>query len=226
MKNTTVLRAAKRGRYATKKKTTRRSSQPLVTVTRGLPVPQRMNNTMVYHEIVQLTIPAAQYVDYAFRANGLYDPNYSGTGHQPRYYDYLTSIYDQWYVTKATCRLDLMDSVTASQSGVMLVLRTDDDVSFASTTKYDAVEQPGAVYECIVPSMNQGKSLWKTWNVKTEFGSNISNNPDFKGTAAADPQEQQFFVVTAVGAPLDEVYVSVTITYEVEWTEMKTMGPS
>jgi len=38
--------------------------------------------------------------DYAFRLNSMYDPNFSGTGHQPQGYDQMASVYGRYTVYK------------------------------------------------------------------------------------------------------------------------------
>ncbi len=38
---------------------------------------------------------------YSFRLNSLYDPNYTGTGHQPYQFDQLTTIYNNYRVERA-----------------------------------------------------------------------------------------------------------------------------
>lgn len=49
------------------------------------------------------SIPTAY--GYRFRLNSLYDPDFTGTGQQPYYYDTFTTIYKQYIVTG--CYLDL-----------------------------------------------------------------------------------------------------------------------
>ena len=41
---------------------------------------------------------------YQFSCNGLYDPNITGTGHQPMYFDQVTPIYNQYRVIGAKAR--------------------------------------------------------------------------------------------------------------------------
>jgi hypothetical protein len=44
---------------------------------------------------------------YQFNLNGLFDPNRTGTGHQPRYFDQYTAIYSTYVVTKCKWRVVL-----------------------------------------------------------------------------------------------------------------------
>jgi len=50
--------------------------------------------------------PAAQ----VFRGNSLFDPDLTGTGHQPRYYDQLTAIYGQYCVTGVKARFEVINT--------------------------------------------------------------------------------------------------------------------
>lgn len=52
------------------------------------PFPYKLYTVLSYSEDFSLTNATAQIpVNYAFRGNGMYDPNYSGVGIQPRYFD-------------------------------------------------------------------------------------------------------------------------------------------
>lgn len=86
--------------------------------------PRRLFTKFNYAEDFQLTNTLAQTpVHYVFRANSLYDPNLTGVGGQPRYYDTLlgnTSTYgpyQRWVVLGAKITLTIFsraNSVTSS----------------------------------------------------------------------------------------------------------------
>ena len=53
------------------------------------PFPENLWTEVVYSDQFQLTCTAGALQQYTFAMNGLYDPNLTGTGSQPRYFDTL-----------------------------------------------------------------------------------------------------------------------------------------
>lgn len=70
---------------------------------------------------------------YQFRLNSMYDPNYTGTGNQPRYYDQLVSnsLYSRYRVYKA----DVMVSIrNRSANDIQAICTVRDDPTRTPTT--------------------------------------------------------------------------------------------
>lgn len=65
----------------------RRNALPLKVP--SVPFPRTKIVKLPYSELISLSEDAAGYGSYTWLANSLYDPNFTGTGHQPRYYDEL-----------------------------------------------------------------------------------------------------------------------------------------
>lgn len=53
--------------------------------------PDKLRTTLKYGESVQQLLVAGTITNYVFRMNSLNDPNFSGVGHQPKYYDQFCS---------------------------------------------------------------------------------------------------------------------------------------
>lgn len=49
-----------------------------------------------------LDLPTGDYLMYKFRGNSVYDPYYTGAGHQPRYYDQYDGLYGDYYVKSSS----------------------------------------------------------------------------------------------------------------------------
>lgn len=75
--------------------------------TAAMPFPMRWDGQLTYGVNVTLTTAGSTSLGtyYRFRLNSLYDPDVTGTGHQPYQYDQLTAIY-QSYIVKS-CYVDL-----------------------------------------------------------------------------------------------------------------------
>ena len=88
-----------------------RSPPAAVLLTRGpSPFPPKLWTTLTYSDALTLTVAVGQPAKHTFCANGLYDPNITGTGHQPRYFDTLCGAgssaapYYKYVVRAARCR--------------------------------------------------------------------------------------------------------------------------
>ncbi len=58
---------------------------------------------------------------YSFRLNSLFDPNYTGTGHQPYQYDQLTGIYNNYIVERTHFKITFRNSDAAgSYNGIFV----------------------------------------------------------------------------------------------------------
>lgn len=163
---------------------------------------------------------------YQFSCNGMFDPNITGSGHQPLYFDQLTAIYDHYTVLRSFIRI----RITAGTNAVPYIigLYVDDDTSTALSPD-EAFEQNTASF---VP-VNGGDTtpnitLVKAWDASKYFGPNPLANDNLQGTSAANPTEQSYFTVKFKGQGVGTISatMSAEIWYEAVWDELKTVGSS
>lgn len=67
-----------------------------------------------------------------WRMNSLFDPDLTGTGHQPQQFDQLSAVYSQYCVIASQVKMQIMD--TSTNAGAMVGLYSDKDNS-ANTTE-------------------------------------------------------------------------------------------
>lgn len=102
--------------------------------------PDSMYVKLPYNE--SFNVSASTNLDQIFRGNSLYDPNFSGAGHQPLGYDQLTSLYNQYTVMGCKVTLSLMStSAAVTQSDVQMTLIASND-SGAFVSSELIAEQP------------------------------------------------------------------------------------
>lgn len=80
------------------------------------PVAPRLRTWLRYSEIVTVTTAASGYGLYVFNLNGLFDPNQTGTGHQPRGYDQLSALYQRYRVLFTKWQVILQSNLSTSQA--------------------------------------------------------------------------------------------------------------
>lgn len=134
---------------------------------------------------------------YMFRANDLFDPDFTGTGHQPMGFDQLMQWYNHFCVVwaKITC---VFKNTTASPPTVCLRIDADNT---ALTVIDRIVEVGGCVTENleIKGSYGANKSLTMVADISKLQGqprNSITTNPNLQGSALASPLECTYFHIT------------------------------
>lgn len=192
--------------------------------------PKQLQLTHRYVEPYYVACTAGGMSQYKFRTNGLFDPNFTGTGHQPLYFDQVAAIYNHYTVirSKITARISNLDG---SAQALLACIYIEDDTSSTPSTFAECAEQSSAVSSMSGPSYAGGVlTLSKTWNAVTAFGPSPTANSTLHGTSGSDPTEQQIFQLNVqpnqVGTSTVNVAVLVTIEYTAIWDELKNLGGS
>jgi hypothetical protein len=88
-------RYKKRGR---KRRSSARNYNTLVSVNKNNPLPNNFVTKLRYHDSVPINAANGTVAGHVFRANSPYDPDYTASGHQPRYFDQIMPLYDHYQV--------------------------------------------------------------------------------------------------------------------------------
>lgn len=72
---------------------------------RRTPVPATMNCVLKYMDNVTIDAGTGTPGQYKYAANGLYDPNVTGAGHQPRGFDQLMGLYQRYTVMASSIKI-------------------------------------------------------------------------------------------------------------------------
>lgn len=163
-------------------------------------------------------------VGHLWSANGLFDPDVSGVGHQPVGFDQYMAMYDHYVVLGAEIIATFTNQDGSNRQTACIYIT---DTNSIETDLRVPIENGGVAFTelDITPSDNAQKTLSLKVNpVKWQGRSNAFADPDLKGTAAANPTEQCYFVTsvqphTAVDS--QSVGVVTTIFYDVAFFERK-----
>jgi len=182
-----------------------------------------------YAEEFNLNPPSSGPVAYTFSANGAYDPNITGVGHQPNGFDQMMQFYNHYQVIKSKC----MAKFTATTTGnivpaYMDVLLTDSGSRVVAMSTYDFLEHAtgrGDGYQVGTERnyIGQPSGITKYFDSK-KFFRRKENDSSLLGTIGSNPPEQAYFEVAlcpiAANNP-EVVNCLVLIDYIIMFTEPK-----
>ena len=207
-----------------KKRSRRRYKKPAASNASG-PLANRLKAKLIYSEGLQLNPGVGGTVsDYVWSANGLYDPNITGVGHQPRGFDQLMTLYDHATVIGAKITVNCSNGDTTGGNMIVLSVR---DSNTAISSYIDAMEyryikkavlgvESGSATKTVALKCNPNKFLGR--------GSPLSED-NLRNSISSNPNEQAYFHVSCMpleaGTDTAGVNVIVRIEYTVIFTEPK-----
>jgi len=215
-------RSFKRKSYRKRGKRTfhRRRRAPI----NGMPVSKIV--TLRYCESIDITGPTGTVGYYVWRANSIYDPNLTGTGHQPQRSDMWQNIYSHYEVIKSRCRCAFLPQKEAAQRPLLCGVMIDDDATILAGATVQALTESGRSVGGY--AMIQGDTplnpVTRTagYNERKHFGVPGDATSAEKGY---NPTKQAYYIVWVgdYGAGQTEdaakVYARVTIDYTVKFTK-------
>lgn len=165
--------------------------------------------------------------DHRFVASGLYDPDFTGVGHQPRFFDQIMLSYDHFVVlgAKITVRMTNASTTTPGSPVTVAIALTDDSPAIIS---YEDLMEQGRVRSTILGHPEGSRSsttLTKGYSAKKFFHRKPLTSADLRGTAVANPVENAYFHVIAVSntgvASARQVDCDVIMEFVAAFTEPK-----
>lgn len=191
-------------------------------------LPMSIQNTLRYVEDVSITVDGVGKGTYVFSCNGLYDPNITGTGHQPLYFDQYMALYRHYTVMKSKIKVTPLSSDEAAPGKPYeLCIFIDDDATLPGSAAWR--EQVSATTKVVstFDQVGQGSSVVKYWNAQITYGGNVVDNDELRGDVGSNPTEQSYYVVNAVSAtPLSTQTFLVELEYTVVWHEHVSVAAS
>lgn len=167
--------------------------------------------------------------NYVFSANGLYDPNFTGTGHQPIGFDQIMQMYDHYCVIGSRIRVTFHNNDASDPCTVGVYVS---DTTVSSTDPTQIIENGLGKYKTIEAAKVGGSVKTITLGSSTKKRTGTSHplsDPNLKGSASANPSEGHFFHIWAAapdGSDHATVGISVCIEYIAIMTEPKQLSLS
>jgi hypothetical protein len=210
------------------KKAKRTRKRSLWTSIPRAPFPDRSIQKLKYVDMIQLdattaVVPAV----WNFSCNGLWDPNQTGTGHQPMGFDQYATLYNHYHVMESYIKVIFMapdDVGSGAKHAAIIGIMRNNDASDSRSTK-DRLEESSTVYDVIHGDGPGTKQLTLGYKEKAIFP--VDKRGDTHGAINANPQEQTSFQVfcaaITTGNDPSPIKAVVEINYLCEFYERQDL---
>lgn len=197
------------------------------TVNTGLGFPKKMIMTHKYYDTIKLTSTTSIMSVYQITCNGMYDPDITGTGHQPMNFDQMSALYNHYTVIGSRIKVRFVPSSSLTKAVHVGLFINDDTVTTGSTIRSLAEQQTGTMVQ-LAPLCNTSRVLSKRWSAKKYFGKSVLANNELQGSPTSNPTEQAFytFAVEAFDGGTESLACEIEVEYIAVWKEIKDIAPS
>lgn len=150
---------------------------------------------------------------YVFAANGLYDPNISGAGHQPMGFDQLMALYNQYVVIGGYIKITFSNTDATNSQVIGVIMK---DSPSTSTDPRSYIEWGNGVWSSVAPRTGgpSEKTLIHKFDIAKFANQDIFNEQSFTGSAASNPANTLHLIIWA--APSDNTTDSAQVNCNVE----------
>ncbi len=226
-----IGRSATGGRFRRRRRSSARAQKVVVVKPqrRGLlsmqssPLPKKIFTKLKYQDIFTINPGIGTPGVQVFSCNGLFDPNITGTGHQPRGFDQLMAMYDHYVVLGSKITVWFSATLESTLCGVAAR-----DSATVEVDVNEYIEDTVNAYTCMgeTGSGAEPKKIVLKNSIRKFLGrSNVMSDSQLKGSSAANPTEQAFYHVysEALDPALDlgALHCSAEIEYLVALIEPK-----
>lgn len=211
------------------------STRQKLSVSRGIfGFPDEFTTRLRYCDVYTLTSSSNAIAKQYMRMNSLFDPDQTGTGHQPYYFDQLAALYGRYHVlgSKMTAEFSLLPSAiaTAQPSGPVLIGVVGDD-SASTTTTVSTMLESSSCKHALLNSANGGpnvKVLTLTYAPYRELG--LSSDDDTVGSDVAGNPAKQWYGLAWIAetglSSASSCTVKIQVEYYVKFSQLKDISGS
>lgn len=190
--------------------------------------PDRLKTKLQYCDVIQLGASAGSPAVWQFRMTSLFDPDYTGTGHQPQWFDQLAGVYQAYRVlgSKITVTFSpnqVSDSETNDKGPYIVGITGNENVSFGSANYPALLEDANSVHTVLGDKQgaNNVKTLSLTYSPLRDMDSDPLDQ-SLRALTGNNPSRNFFANVWALDmteASNQDVVAKVCIEF---WAEFST----
>lgn len=218
--------------YKRKPKRTYKRKRTSLRTLQGVPngIPRVRTCKLRYNEVISISAPFGAVSSYQFRASSLYDPNSSGTGHQPMGYDTWATLYNHYQVSSSRIRIRLLENENLAVAAIAGVYLTD-DISVPYNSSSGFIEAQRGTHAYIMPRITKALTLRSSYSQRKFFNTTKTSPADRSTMGApvgANPTEEALFTIwlQSITSETATLYFDITIDYIAQFSEPKDLAQS
>jgi hypothetical protein len=186
--------------------------------------PPIIETKLRYVDTYALVSTAGSLAKQVMYLNSTFDPDNTGTGHQPLYRDTYAAIYDQYSVVHCHAKITFQSLAVATSNSIGVVI--DDDNS-TSTTPTTLMEQSRGKHHLLPPLSGSlsNHTFVVEWDCKRDLGIDPYASETYKTINTSNPTEIAALLLWSVpadGSSTTTIQVQVELVQTVLWTELIT----
>lgn len=205
--------------------------RPLNILTRPPVLALKHKSFLLYSDNRLITPSGANATAYVYSANGLFDPDVTGAGHQPMGFDQLMALYEHYTTLQGKITVSFVNESAAETGYCGIGLFLDASVE---TVPSKLIENGLLNHGYIAPRNGDSKSqltLSVPFNIAKVNGKtgSIVGDDLYRGDTASNPTEQTYLHVFAYNLGTINamaVRINVLIEYEAIFTEPRKLSQS
>lgn len=191
-------------------------------------MPPTLRKRLKYCELIHIDPGAGLLNNYVFSANSIFDPNVTGTGHQPLYTDEIYSAgYEHATVTASTIKVTYLNPNTTAQIPGVFSIILDSNPALQYLSQPEVIEhgQKTSRWQLTGGIAGNAKKVAKlSFNARKYFGKKfIVGASEYKSSISANPGEQAYYQIAfgsadLINDPSNSPFL-VEIIYDVTFSE-------
>jgi hypothetical protein len=178
----------------------------------------RCLSTFKYNEVISFTVLTTVGGQYVFKLNGMFDPNTTGTGHQPYGFDQMMNIYQRYCVLRSRYKVAFSPSNDRINVGCIAASTVTTTVADAATYNL-AAESPHSRTKALSFSGGPPANFFGSVSTNTLLGTTQSQmmaDDLFQGTTTTDPTNLTVLTIFWYNPSSTSVTASFNVSIEYE----------
>lgn len=213
--------------YKRSKKSWKAKSSSIQGFVSGMPKTRRVKQR--YNEVVSVTSTVGGLGTYVYRANSCFDPNLTGTGHQPMGFDQMSALYNHYTVIKSKIAVNVMDAAAVSTTSSICGVHLSDDTSTPYSNHAGYIEAQKGSWQTRLLRSTTSAPLRTSFDAAQFFDvKDVKDNESLGAAVNANPTEQADYIVwyQTLDSTTNTAVLNVVIDYWVEFSEPADLGQS